>query len=233
MDEGGDGTWERGERRWLAPDPGCWGREGWSGDTVQQGQVAPGGAPLADPPTPPRSTRRGARTCRHSPNPPPAPPYLPGLRSPPTLAAGGAGAPRSSVPAGEGQWRLGTPGCSVAECGSGWEKPERSLEGGKMRKGPRDARGPGVLPLSPLHLVLARLPRARRYSQTPRLPIPSRPRLFPAPHRHRDPEEAASELGGLRRREILNSRPKCFLSSRERDVPREPGAATRLGGLGV
>lgn len=199
-----------------------------------QGQVALGGHPWRTPPPRPLLARAQARAragtlptrlprlltsraCAGRPLLPRAEPVPPGALSQPERASGGQG----------------TPGCSGAECGSGWQKPERSLEGSKTRKGPRDAWGPGVLPLSPLHLALARLASAGRHSETPMLPLPSRPSLCPAPQCHRNPEEAASELGGWRGREILNSRPKCFLSSRERDVPRGPAAATRLGVLGV
>lgn len=129
------------------------------------GTGGPGGAPQADtPPTHTLGARAQARARAGT---------LP-IRLPPLLTSRACArrpllpraepGPRSSVPAGEGEWRVGTPGCSGIECGSGWEKPERSPEGGKMRKGPRGVWGPGVLLLSPLHLDLAPLPRAERHS---------------------------------------------------------------------
>lgn len=120
-------------------------------------------------------------------------------------------------------------GCVCLGTGKARAVPRRQQneDGAQERQGAR--RSP---PVSAPPLVLASLPRAGGHSHTLRLSLPSRPRLCRTPHDCRVPEEAASELCGRRGREILNSGQKCFLSSRERDVPRAPRAATRLGDLG-
>lgn len=188
-----------------------------------------GGTRLAGPPRPLRArahARTRADTLLPS-SPPPALPYLAGLRSPPTPASRSwhlrlLCPNRGGRVVGKDTWLF-------RGCDSGCEKPEWSREGWQNEEGTQGPPGDTAFSLSSRRLVPSPLSGARRDSHTPRLPLPSA-RGLAGLLRPRGQEEAASSLGGWRGREILDSRKKGFLGSRERERARAPGGA---GGSGL